>query len=174
MIRRPPRSTRTDTLFPYTTLFRSPCGWPAPAHRRWSRLQTCGSTLGSRGLGGEVFGRGDLAAAGLGQAAGDLTLHLGDAPGVGELAGGLLETEVEELLAGIGEAGHEGLVIEAADDVVGHGYSASSRVTKRARMGSFWMARSMASRARASSGYDSSNMMQIGRAPGRERGCECV
>src|SRR3546814_7970542 len=30
MIRRPPRSTRTDTLFPYTTLFRS----PRPAHRR--------------------------------------------------------------------------------------------------------------------------------------------
>src|SRR3546814_2772596 len=27
MIRRPPRSTRTDTLFPYTTLFRS--GWQA-------------------------------------------------------------------------------------------------------------------------------------------------
>src|SRR3546814_6609596 len=26
MIRRPPRSTRTDTLFPYTTLFRS-YGW---------------------------------------------------------------------------------------------------------------------------------------------------
>src|SRR3546814_10488919 len=25
MIRRPPRSTRTDTLFPYTTLFRSSC-----------------------------------------------------------------------------------------------------------------------------------------------------
>src|SRR3546814_11971693 len=24
MIRRPPRSTRTDTLFPFTTLFRSP------------------------------------------------------------------------------------------------------------------------------------------------------
>src|SRR3546814_2240396 len=38
MIRRPPRSTRTDTLFPYTTLFRSrprsPRGTlqPAPAH----------------------------------------------------------------------------------------------------------------------------------------------
>src|SRR3546814_4290255 len=28
MIRRPPRSTRTDTLFPYTTLFRS-VGQPA-------------------------------------------------------------------------------------------------------------------------------------------------
>src|SRR3546814_2639946 len=30
MIRRPPRSTRTDTLFPYTTLFRSD---PAPGKR---------------------------------------------------------------------------------------------------------------------------------------------
>src|SRR3546814_6098331 len=27
MIRRPPRSTRTDTLFPYTTLFRSRPDW---------------------------------------------------------------------------------------------------------------------------------------------------
>src|SRR3546814_12918539 len=46
MIRRPPRSTRTDTLFPYTTLFRSVhvfcpkvgCAarscWPAPSLRR--------------------------------------------------------------------------------------------------------------------------------------------
>src|SRR3546814_3481848 len=32
MIRRPPRSTRTDTLFPYTTLFRS---WDA-RDRPWS------------------------------------------------------------------------------------------------------------------------------------------
>src|SRR3546814_19159262 len=30
MIRRPPRSTRTDTLFPYTTLFRSGLGRPRP------------------------------------------------------------------------------------------------------------------------------------------------
>src|SRR3546814_19379368 len=28
MIRGPPRSTRTDTLFPYTTLFRSQCDGP--------------------------------------------------------------------------------------------------------------------------------------------------
>src|SRR3546814_1991940 len=28
MIRRPPRSTRTDTLFPYTTLFRSASAQP--------------------------------------------------------------------------------------------------------------------------------------------------
>src|SRR3546814_17475435 len=31
MIRRPPRSTRTDTLFPYTTLFRSPLNPMVPA-----------------------------------------------------------------------------------------------------------------------------------------------
>src|SRR3546814_5349354 len=58
MIRRPPRSTRTDTLFPYTTLFRSsgtrgtsspspfrtwasstlpPCRRREPPSRRWSR-----------------------------------------------------------------------------------------------------------------------------------------
>src|SRR3546814_3359808 len=30
MIRRPPRSTRTDTLFPYTTLFRSGAGQVDP------------------------------------------------------------------------------------------------------------------------------------------------
>src|SRR3546814_6501356 len=35
MIRRPPRSTRTDTLFPYTTLFRSPgVGVADPRHLR--------------------------------------------------------------------------------------------------------------------------------------------
>src|SRR3546814_2118179 len=32
MIRRPPRSTRTDTLFPYTTLFRSQCDPPYLNH----------------------------------------------------------------------------------------------------------------------------------------------
>src|SRR3546814_3143188 len=54
MIRRPPRSTRTDTLFPYTTLFRShsltavgrqkddACGFECPAHlvtRRFVHLE---------------------------------------------------------------------------------------------------------------------------------------
>src|SRR3546814_2769720 len=44
MIRRPPRSTRTDTLFPYTTLFRSPVGPGAVTHgvaqgkARWCAL----------------------------------------------------------------------------------------------------------------------------------------
>src|SRR3546814_4070001 len=41
MIRRPPRSTRTDTLFPYTTLFRS---WvPGPHGRQcWLRFASPG------------------------------------------------------------------------------------------------------------------------------------
>src|SRR3546814_4084683 len=38
MIRRPPRSTRTDTLFPYTTLFRSVEG-DAPFQRHREALQ---------------------------------------------------------------------------------------------------------------------------------------
>src|SRR3546814_3673409 len=33
MIRRPPRSTRTDTLFPYTTLFRSDALDPVSEHQ---------------------------------------------------------------------------------------------------------------------------------------------
>src|SRR3546814_3352201 len=68
MIRRPPRSTRTDTLFPYTTLFRSadagdrardlqpsagdrgmgrPAPWPPPAD-----LQAGGRPRRSRATGG--------------------------------------------------------------------------------------------------------------------------
>src|SRR3546814_13267065 len=35
MIRRPPRSTRPDTLFPYTTLFRS--SWPVTEHYKSAR-----------------------------------------------------------------------------------------------------------------------------------------
>src|SRR3546814_20677441 len=31
MLRRPPRSTRTDTLLPHTTLFRSKSSWPLRA-----------------------------------------------------------------------------------------------------------------------------------------------
>src|SRR3546814_15831994 len=44
MIRRPPRSTRTDTPFPYTTLFRSPAANGTPERpgllrHRWLRRQ---------------------------------------------------------------------------------------------------------------------------------------
>src|SRR3546814_2816895 len=47
MIRRPPRSTRTDTLFPYTTLFRSHAVAPA-AHS--GRNVTARSTCKKPGL----------------------------------------------------------------------------------------------------------------------------
>src|SRR3546814_7668431 len=51
MIRRPPRSTRTDTLFPYTTLFRSTLFQQSPV--RWRPLSprkspSCPSTGASR------------------------------------------------------------------------------------------------------------------------------
>src|SRR3546814_2643745 len=42
MLRRPPRSTRTDTLFPYTTLFRSPCTRCSPEA---GQANACGQFL---------------------------------------------------------------------------------------------------------------------------------
>src|SRR3546814_6207688 len=56
MIRRPPRSTRTDTLFPYTTLFRSnpvlhyrftlrTCRYDSPTHDQQPRTSTAMSHL---------------------------------------------------------------------------------------------------------------------------------
>src|SRR3546814_9312891 len=58
MIRRTPRSTRTDTLFPYTTLFRSQCAAPGcngelrsdeVATRRNPRLDSAGIAAGRPG-----------------------------------------------------------------------------------------------------------------------------
>src|SRR3546814_5411789 len=46
MIRLPPRSTRTDTLFPYTTLFRS----VRPRRRRGATLSQAGPGAGHRAL----------------------------------------------------------------------------------------------------------------------------
>src|SRR3546814_9024527 len=43
MIRRPPRSTRTDTLFPYTTLFRSRSATLRAKGPRWSSSWTKGN-----------------------------------------------------------------------------------------------------------------------------------
>src|SRR3546814_1666594 len=54
IIRRPPRSTRTDTLFPYTTLFRSGSG---AAHLRPEADQSEGARLREAGqLGGHRHG----------------------------------------------------------------------------------------------------------------------
>src|SRR3546814_12143349 len=50
MIRRPPRSTRTDTLFPYTTLFRS--FDVLFGHLGWNHIAWCLRRRISRGGGG--------------------------------------------------------------------------------------------------------------------------
>src|SRR3546814_1293161 len=67
MIRRPPRSTRTDTLFPYTTLFRSAARQPVEAEadteaeavqqdRRGHEAEAVGE---ARGRGGHLGAVGD-------------------------------------------------------------------------------------------------------------------
>src|SRR3546814_19631278 len=59
MLRRPPRSTRTDTLFPYTTLFRS------GSRPGGGRLQRRRSPRGRpRGLEARRSGAGDVITAG--------------------------------------------------------------------------------------------------------------
>src|SRR3546814_18553347 len=64
MIRRPPRSTRTDTLFPYTTLFRSIR--QGARRRRHSRRESISS---SSQYAVPIFGRGDPAALALAEEA---------------------------------------------------------------------------------------------------------
>src|SRR3546814_1398388 len=56
MIRRPPRSTRTDTLFPYTTLFRSPDGEVMPIYDAAMRYEAEGVPLVI--VGGKEYGTG--------------------------------------------------------------------------------------------------------------------
>src|SRR3546814_11077372 len=62
MIRRPPRSTRTDTLFPYTTLFRSRARagtWlPSAARASWRALVVLEHV--ARGGGIRALGVGEL------------------------------------------------------------------------------------------------------------------
>src|SRR3546814_3918250 len=74
-IRRPPRSTRTDTLFPYTTLFRS--GFPS------NRLSVLGGISNGEILGFPLGGLSDLFNAGspIGDLVGGLRdlLHLPNA-----------------------------------------------------------------------------------------------
>src|SRR3546814_3641005 len=59
MIRRPPRSTRTDTLFPYTTLFRSHSAETRGRLDHWPFDETvAGSNGGNAGGSGSQCGRG--------------------------------------------------------------------------------------------------------------------
>ena len=70
-----------------------------------------------------------------------------------ELARHVLEAQVEQLLLGLAQALDEVEVGQVTQGSVGRlrHQNASSRATKRALMGSFWMARSMAARAMAGS-----------------------
>src|SRR3546814_7582955 len=51
MIRRPPRSTRTDTRVPYTTLVRSVDRWPSRQHGPERRRHDHGDNGGAHGDG---------------------------------------------------------------------------------------------------------------------------
>src|SRR3546814_17976525 len=81
MIRRQPRYTRTDTLFPYTTLFRSnpyyvdPIGTNQPVPVKYNFANDLGAPIDA----GRV--RGISAAAGLEQALGRWRVQLGGAYG---------------------------------------------------------------------------------------------
>src|SRR3546814_17137078 len=58
MIRRPPRSTRTDTLFPYTTLFRSePATRVGPCSAQRSTSGLLKSSRASYSVSGTIGGR---------------------------------------------------------------------------------------------------------------------
>src|SRR3546814_5036642 len=73
MIRRPPRSTRTDTLFPYTTLFRSPDLGAVAGDARLRGRHLDGVAVRGRRRAGEF--RPDLAHAGIaGPVAGHVAL----------------------------------------------------------------------------------------------------
>src|SRR3546814_16835791 len=84
MIRRPPRSTRTDTLFPYTTLFRSR-----------SAASARGTARGNRA---DAVGRGDH---GRGACAGGAAAGGGVSDGVSKLTEAEAAVELERLAAEI-------------------------------------------------------------------------
>src|SRR3546814_543060 len=128
MIRRPPRSTRTDTLFPYTTLFRSqPLGRRvAVAHEQVARVAAEG-VLAYRVAGG-LYAGGDGGAAVVhepdrGAGTNEVDAPLGSALGVvgppeGAWVGGVVpevDAGVELELAEVDEAGPlgVGLAVEA-------------------------------------------------------------
>src|SRR3546814_19341254 len=92
MYRRPPRSTRTDTLFPYTTLFRpphpgradraAPAGRRRPPYRRARRRgRDAGSCelLGEKGAGAPVGELGAFLVAAVAHRRGETVVE----PGVG-------------------------------------------------------------------------------------------
>src|SRR3546814_10220838 len=60
MIRRPPRSTRTDTLFPYTTLFRSSAASTALRNRIKISVENSPSVMAIECVEGDGFKDGEF------------------------------------------------------------------------------------------------------------------
>src|SRR3546814_6844641 len=88
MIRRPPRSTRTDTLFPYTTLFRSAgAGEPHP-------VAALAEIMGERG--DEAQPPAGLLDPHIARRSAGLVIDLGQGPALGE-AGARSEEHTSEL-----------------------------------------------------------------------------
>src|SRR3546814_3939352 len=130
MIRRPPRSTRTDTLFPYTTLFRSFVGlqgaaehFLAGADGALDVLARNLRTLRQRGLQAvEVTDLGDLAPEGEGGVG--VLFERGQLQAEHLL--GVLESQAVDLGGGIGELA--GRVGELLVEILVHGDRKSTRL----------------------------------------------
>src|SRR3546814_12460389 len=94
MIRRPPRSTRTDTLFPYTTLFRSLVAGTLPGRLPFGDLDRDRGHFISKPVMGEDMGVGErrvVIVEGLGKMIGaePFAMIFGEIVGVEPLAGGV-------------------------------------------------------------------------------------
>src|SRR4029079_16976866 len=96
------------------------------------------------------------------QAAREVPLRVLQPGGVLQLPGGVLETEVEQLLAGVVHELHQLRVLQVMHLVRLRHWPAPSRITNFVRTGSLWPARRMASRARSSGTPDSSNITRPG------------
>src|SRR5438477_12384096 len=134
---------------------------PSRTFRRFGRSGTAALLHG--------FGSGDLTVPKDRVDARHVLLHLPEAGVVVELAGDVLEAQVEQLLLGLGQLGQQLLVVHLAQLGRGRHKDSPARVTNLALIGSFWMARSMASLARGSGTPDSSNMMRPGRTGATQR-----
>src|SRR3546814_18064493 len=109
MIRRPPISTRTDTLFPYTTLFRSRWRTSSGGHRFDHVVDAAGELCDVVGLDGREEGDPQLVAAELAVALGVEDAvgpeHLGDRGGVGDR---LIDVDGGDDVAALPGIGDEG------------------------------------------------------------------
>src|SRR4030095_9945491 len=129
-----------------------PCGSPAACSR---------SSCPARSLALPLLG--PLALVHHGEDPGDVLADLAQPVRVVELAGDVLEPEVEQLLLGLGQLGGQLIRVQVGQLTCLHGHhSASTRFTNLHFRASLWAARRMASWAVASETPDSSNITRPG------------